>query len=1691
MTSNVFANAFGGGTGGGAGFQLFTQTADNQPAIYANAAARDVYFTANPNDLTILDSSEFLIIKLNDNGSGEVAYQQRQNNAWVDVTSLIQGEQGIPGDAATVADLTALQVPVKSATEEKLVDSGLRLDNGDLITERSIQAGTGSFRIGPSFTMSNGVQAVAFNLGDGTSALGLNMEYNSNGSTQPFFYKLAAEDTLDVNLVQDTVLSDPFNINYTTFGDNLTTDFDIVPNEAGELRVRFWQGTDNTGELIFDETRTIETSEINTPISFGIGNPYILAGNLSLFATFEGVALRGGTVTDPDSPFNGQTIPYFRSTVHGYTETTLATQDELTDHPVTLRRDMPTQEDARELAEGSLNGNSALWVTSTEQLANSNRADATIYALMPNQLDADGNEISQTPVAANTVRLTGGTIVRIFGENDFRVVVSSEQSVNAEEVRDIVATTLVAGTNVTINNDDANDTITISSTGGSGSANKAEIGALTLDIAPRVNLDTTLTGERQVRFRVYNHAEITSLSLFVDEGGLFSTHALTVPTADGTQTQTVTIPSLTTSTAKTISFYLIANGNIVSNSYIVRVEDIDGDDVVIDSASLAEVTANDAQDVATELNRLFGIVRGIQNERATPSRPLQTFENSVTIGATNLADFINRNAIYVASTDKRVGFTLPSEAVIGSQYPAIFEISHFGGTQRFDSGFNPNNTIRINRPTDYDANDPSTFLRRSSTTGSNLQFAELHRGDTAIITKQDANSPWVVVESSTDPRTSILPDGVFQLNSRGVTFPLNVNGDHVIGGLTLYTPNQGDAFQVTGSGITEDSTFGRAIETGDVIVAKQDNPSLLLDENNDDWLIIRDAGHSEITLTELRFLAQISEADSFSDSRLIDRSDVTAVRLWLASGVLDHAPFISPSTDPDNPQDDGVTYVGGDEKDGTDFEFRDTANRPNNLVYVDIDGSFSTDQLNTIFMVIKDRDGAEISRYNLNTQFKTVTLTGSSDTYYALDTVSASDNFSTINYLNGYTIDIVQRNTNRQFNFNDNVNVLSAIADDSITISKLEPNAQALLQADHSLTDAEDAKLEGLETSGTATTWTAGELYVKLGADLPSNELSSYQNVGQQNGILSNFERTTPITFLVPNFVNVTNLARVDDNTSTVAVTPIGTILGRQAFTATLPAATATTGYPLPPAYAVNGTASNLVLSGANATFKIDRENLSDNLEHAIFDETPANALPDILTALSNDLSRTVRTTSGWRRLPLGTQYGLTREAAWLWDNNLRTNAGNEFDDITNTEAVGYTANEVFYYADANDQYNTGFPGHHSYILNDNIRIRNAAGGTTIQDTANKIMMFDYSLQRPINTNENFSMVRAGDTSSTPLMGISHDEGLYLNIGRSDGGTQTRTYDSFFEVDNHQWHSQVGQTVNTEAEIIIPSDLTGSLTVNIDVRLSNNGNDEGTHRESVTITNLGSDQSFGNRNFSYSDVDGEGNTHTEVLAINYDAVNTDLPNTRRVLFIRTTVPLSNAAFTYDIRASRSVTETWNVATTYARYPVNSGNPHDRFGLFDPALWNTERVRTPEHVAIMLRPYRLGDTSSNPEMAAFVVVDGEHEGDASNGRLIRLHRPKSDFDTSDVNFGNSICGVSHIQMYNYTSDTTPTEAQFFQLVTGEDAWLNAFTDRTETTDRFILNGDLEIDSKLLLKSTGTQILKTLEVEDDNTVVVKNA
>ena len=1098
---------------------------------------------------------------------------------------------------------------------------------------------------------------------------------------------------------------------------------------------------------------------------------------------------------------------------------------------------------------------------------------------------------------------------------------------------------------------------------------------------------------------------------------------------------------------------------------------VDADQVEFDDSGLTNVDADDSQEVGEQLDRLWTAVNNLTpgtSPGTNPNqfnRPIRVFTETVDIDdAPTFSLYDDELALYANAADQRLEFRLPTDATVGSNFPVSMLILHQGGTQRITSGpifDGPNNTIRI-------VAQGGEELRRGSETGTLLTFSEVHQNDLATITKEDAASPWVVRTVTLSSGALLLPDGIFNLSPTDTIRFSQATGQtfFFVGSTPGQTISAGDAFRVSAG---DDDFAGFGVAENDVMVALVDTPSQLNNSSNEDWLIIRNAHNSTISLTELNFLNQITEQDTFTYSKLEDRSDVTDVRIFLATGILDHAPFITPSTDPNNPQGDGVSYLGGDEDINAEGDFVHTGNLPSNLVYIDIDGSFNiASNLDDIFFTEYDLDGNVVARHDFN-DFRGVVLPGSTDTYYVFDTVGAVDNYSGFNYLTGKTLRVEFRATNRRFSTSSNINVLPSIADGSIPVGKLEPNAQALLESNHSISGDDQAKLDGLQITNNPTPWTAGDLFVKDN-DL-SGDQAHYFNVGQQNGILAGFEGNRSVTFVVPNFITVTQLQRTDDNTIKNPVTRVGVVTLNSgnsnspteftgvAYTSTLPSSSFDINNPVGDSWEVDGTAANARLTGADDSFKVRTGNLGDDVTALIEAQHSANQpfnLPSNLQTINNDVEISQDVTQGWRKTTSLISPKLTREYAGLWTENRRSFTGNFFDDITDVQFTSFASNNIFFYTNPNDQYNNAFPGVQSYILNANVRVSNSGAGTNIENVFNKVGGFEYSLQRRLESGDDESMLRLGPSSSHPVISLDHDFGLHVNIGRNDGGQQTRTYPSSLEVLDAQWSTPVGQSTLSDGEIIIPQNLTGSLTVSVAIREFDNDNDEGEHIEEIVITNLDSDESFGVRTFSYTIL---GTPSTLDVTIDYDAVNNDLSSPRRVLFARATI--DNAALHYNVRAFRIVTETWNTSTTYAEHQINSGDPHDQFGIFDPELWSTERLTTPEKITWQLVKWVDADTSPDPEVALRVIVNGELKGSASNDYKIRMYRPLSDFDTSIANYGDFIVGISKIQEYRYDADSIFDHTDLVFADAHFDTFFGSFTDQEVDVDTIKFNANLEV------------------------------
>ena len=198
--------------------------------------------------------------------------------------------------------------------KEKSVLSQLSYDDTDdtITAAASIQVKASSLYLSDPFRLSNGVQAVAYTLADGTDAIGLVNRFGTGGSrSNPNFFALGQQENLEVNLVSTQTLTGEITVPFTTLGDNLTADFMFRPATVGRLLFEMWLGTDETGAKIFDEYREVTQGEVDSaqPVSFVVGNKYLLNQGTEIFVKFSGIDL-----------FGSDTIPYFVSQVHPFTQ---------------------------------------------------------------------------------------------------------------------------------------------------------------------------------------------------------------------------------------------------------------------------------------------------------------------------------------------------------------------------------------------------------------------------------------------------------------------------------------------------------------------------------------------------------------------------------------------------------------------------------------------------------------------------------------------------------------------------------------------------------------------------------------------------------------------------------------------------------------------------------------------------------------------------------------------------------------------------------------------------------------------------------------------------------------------------------------------------------------------------------------------------------------------------------------------------------------------------------------------------------------------------------------------------------------------------------------------------------------------------------------------------------------------------
>lgn len=335
------------GSSEGASFILFTQ-ANNISGVYANAAARDVYFGANQSEVDRVAQNEFLIIKLLDNGSGDIAYQQYNGvfqvanvpADWNDISSLVQGETGpggATGNSYFFPSAAARDTFFNTGSNKALLETGLPIVvnedststtyqwtglnspgtyDSTLFRALSLNSGPGTLFLGSDGTsISSAAKTVNFRSAYGDTALPTGIFFTDKGSMRPLIYRMGKQAVFTATSVFGAQLSPPFSFPFTgTLFNSYTQGWFIRPATIGTVTITAYAGINDTFPEVSSFTKVIQAGDIGNIIEIESPNGLLALANDDQFLKIEGVDLFGGVQTS--GAFNGQTKAFLQATIH-------------------------------------------------------------------------------------------------------------------------------------------------------------------------------------------------------------------------------------------------------------------------------------------------------------------------------------------------------------------------------------------------------------------------------------------------------------------------------------------------------------------------------------------------------------------------------------------------------------------------------------------------------------------------------------------------------------------------------------------------------------------------------------------------------------------------------------------------------------------------------------------------------------------------------------------------------------------------------------------------------------------------------------------------------------------------------------------------------------------------------------------------------------------------------------------------------------------------------------------------------------------------------------------------------------------------------------------------------------------------------------------------------------------------------
>lgn len=305
--------------------------------VFADAAARDAYYTVNMRELI----SQRTRILLEDGGSGdplEQLWNGPSNPSTYDNTNWV--------DLPNVGNLTAAEIKIlyeSNANTNALIDSKNTILNlmtettDDIVIDKSVKTPGASVTIGENLTMSDGgAELSTRNNIDNKINLFALCELNNAGTGDLTAVSAEAVETIDVQPLSDETLTDStITFNFDQPEDALVKGFFINGLSGGpNISLRVYRGTDNTGTILYRH---------NTNNQIASGQGITLTGSEQSVNTTHPIRVDGGTTNHVEffsvdgSDFtlrghtNGTFAPFYRSTRWPRGSRTVATHDYVAD----------------------------------------------------------------------------------------------------------------------------------------------------------------------------------------------------------------------------------------------------------------------------------------------------------------------------------------------------------------------------------------------------------------------------------------------------------------------------------------------------------------------------------------------------------------------------------------------------------------------------------------------------------------------------------------------------------------------------------------------------------------------------------------------------------------------------------------------------------------------------------------------------------------------------------------------------------------------------------------------------------------------------------------------------------------------------------------------------------------------------------------------------------------------------------------------------------------------------------------------------------------------------------------------------------------------------------------------------------------------------------------------------------------